>query len=311
MEQIVHMYDSETNVESNGLDQTILDLKSSKNRKRILTGELVEFRTKQNLCCVMYKDQTVLIPLSEMGIELTQEQENDGDVSDDTRMRRLVQNMLGSQVYFIVTHYEEENVTDEESDVTYKEYAFAGSSSQAHQRLINDYYMGENPRIEEGRVIEVRITSISKNGSSLRVNAFGCNCRMNRAELLHEWTSDLHEYYAIGGKILAKVTSLVVDGDGVKLLHLNAKCLKPNHPAQVLKRLSSGDKCIGEIVGVEAGKPYYIHLRNGANAVAYEVRTDAKVPMLGDTVQMVITSFRKGEDGKTKNAIGIITSIFI
>lgn len=300
-EQIISI-DSHAGVAKN-IDQAVLDLKASRSKNKILTGELVEIGTRheRSMCIVSYKGQIVYIPMQEMGIVLS-ESANE-NASEDKRLSRLAQNMLGGQVQFVVTEYSDQSVTDPETNITYTEYAFAGSCKRAKEHLIKHYFGGENPLIKQGTTIEVSVAAISKNGSSVRVNAFGQECRMSKPELLHEWVGDLHQYYKVGDKLLAKVEVLEMEDGNITKFRLNSKCLKPNKPAKVLEKLEVPNTCVGKIVGVAEGRPYYIHLNNGANCVCYEVRTNERIPCVGDKVLVAITGKRSG------NALGIITNI--
>lgn len=284
----------------------IVELVTSMKRRRILDGRLVDIIGEEDRlrCTVMYKGIEVVIPLSEMGIHFL---DDDEEKKDSLVLVRLAENMLGSDVSFIVTHVEKTEL----EETPFVEYAFSGSVKAAKEAKIDRYYCGENPIIHEGMDLEVRVEAISKYGTSLYVDAQGFDVRMTREDLMYEWVLSLRDHFKMGDRFIARVKKIRMKDGKPTEVSLDAKCLKENRVEKVLNRLSNGDKCIGTIIGVAENSPYFIALDNGANATAYEVRTNIKVPCVGDRVRFLVTSFThaRGTDRK-ENAIGLILDIF-
>lgn len=291
------------------VDSTLMRLKNSVHRKSILTGVLIAVRRDEEnpskmMCTASFEGYNVSIPIAEMGIDAEDMRsamipEYDG--IDESRICGIIANsMLNAPIDFVVM-----GIDDQDQD----DIAIVGSRRQAKEKLKNRYYIGSElagPIITEGKVIEARVISIAKDGSSLRVEAFGVERRMKKTELVYDWVADLHKYFRVGQIIRVVVKSINLDENDLVHVKLDAKCLKENKPLQALKQMRKSDSCIGEIVSIRDGQPIFIHLLNGANAVAYDLKNDIKAPAVGDLVKCFVT----GMNEEKETAIVNIVSFF-
>jgi len=85
---------------------------------------------------------------------------------------------------------------------------------------------------------------------------------------------------------------------------LSGKEAIPNTAAIALKKIKPGNKCLGVVTQIRENQPVFIHLDNGANAIAHNTRVNT-VAYPGDIVNLAIT----GINEEKCTAVGVITRV--
>lgn len=271
-----------------------MELRGSMRTKRALTGILSGVErtpTGSSLAVVYYKDMRIIIPASEMNINLADHGESrEKDLNN--RYAQILSWMMGAEIEFTV------------SGMDKRAGSVVASRCDAMQRKQKHFFLtpGRNgqPLVQEGITAEARVVAVSER--VVRVEVFGVETPIFAREVAWEWVDDCNDYFGIGDRVLVKILSIDRDPHNI---HLRASIREtaPNPARENIKKCVVQGKYVGKVTDVDRNA-IYVRLNVGVNAIALAVH-DRRTPCRKDDVSFVVT--RVDEDAGI--AVGIITRI--
>lgn len=256
----------------------------------IVTG-IERTKLAGNVVVTYYKDQRILVPLTEMMINLSEERGEGYTLTE--RLERICNTMLGAEIDVIIKGMDKKN----ESIVASRKEAMLRKREKFYLTPLSDGL----PQVREGRVVEGRIIGVTQLVARLEI--FGVETTLAASELSWDWLPNVSDKFHVGDRINVLIKEL--RGDSVDNLRIIAdvKSITTNVSVENLKKCSVQNKYIGEITNMRNGIAY-IRLKVGVNAIAH-TNYDRRTPGKGDIVSFVITKINP-EYG---NVSGIITKI--
>lgn len=273
---------------------------------RILTGMLGGLERTESghpLAIVYYNDYRVVIPYSEMMMDApmlfttegTEEMDKEEqEYLSNIRMNKLLNNMLGAEIDFIIKGIENAS------------RSIVASRKEAMLRKRKTFYFDLDPttgtyRIYEGRIVQARIVAVAEKG--IRVEVFGVECPIFARDLSFDWVGDAHERYAVGDEILIRVNQ--IDRESVDTLSIQAdiRSVVGDKGRDNLQKCRVQGRYAGTVTDVRAGV-VYIRLEIGVNAIAHTC-LDRRTPAKKDCVAVAVTRL----DEEKNIAVGTITRI--
>lgn len=275
------------------VDFVIHELEDSRIRRQILSARIIDMQVsgdgpKNTNCRVLYKNQAIIIPISEMGIELAN---NDGD--EWTRKVQILSTMIGAEIDFIVRGMD----TKDPNNII-----VIASRADALRKKRHEYFLSDNPILtDEYDEAEARVLAVAE--QSARLEICGVEVTLPMKDLFWEWCTDVRERLNPGDVIPVKILEKKIEGKDIQL-SVSAKEAMPNTVAIALEKIHIGDKCLGEVTRIAENQPIFIHLKNGANAIAHNSRVNtAAFP--GDIVYLAINQINE----EKQTAVGVITRV--
>lgn len=288
--------DGTVTTEAHELDAAWHEIHTSYRSRRILTGILggvEETETGKTLAVVDYKGFRVVIPLKEMLVKLEKNLKG-AEYSDMIRRQnKLLSNMLGCEIDFIV------------KGVDSKTRTVVASRKEAMLKKRQTFYMNTDAsgayRIFEGRTVQARVIAVAE--KAIRIEAFGVECSIVARDLSWDWIGDANDRFSVGDEILVKI--LEVNRDNIEDITIKAdvKSVSENTNRTYLKQCHIQSKYAGKVTDVHKGV-VYVRLNNGANAIAHTC-LDRRMPGKKDDVSFAVTHI----DEERGVAVGIITRI--
>lgn len=244
-----------------------------------------------NVVVTYYKDQRILVPMTEMMINLSEERGQGYSIPE--RLERICNTMLGAEIDVMIKGMDKKNG----SVVASRKDAMLRKREKFYLTPLSDGL----PQVREGRIVEARIIGATQLVARLEV--FGVETTMGASELSWDWLPNVADKFRVGDKINVLIKEL--KGDSVDNLKIVAdiKSITVNTSMENLSKCSAQNKYIGEITNVRNGVAY-LRLKVGVNAIAH-TNYDRRTPAKGDVVSFVITRVNP-EYG---NVTGIITKI--
>lgn len=288
--------DGAVTTEAHELDAAWHEIHTSYRSRRILTGMLggvEETETGKTLAVVDYKGFRVVIPLKEMLVKLEKNLKG-AEYSDMIRRQnKLLSNMLGCEIDFIVR------------GVDSKTRTVVASRKEAMLKKRQTFYMNTDAsgsyRIFEGRTVQARVIAVAE--KAIRIEAFGVECSIIARDLSWDWIGDANDRFSVGDEILVKI--LEVNRENIEDITIKAdvKSVSENTNRTYLKQCRIQSKYAGKVTDVHKGV-VYVRLNNGANAIAHTC-LDRRMPGKKDDVSFAVTHI----DEDRGVAVGIITRI--
>lgn len=244
-----------------------------------------------NVVVTYYKDQRILVPMTEMMINLSEERGEGYTISE--RLERICNTMLGAEIDVMIKGMDKKN------------RSIVASRQDAMMRKREKFYLTPMsdglPQVREGRIVEARIIGVTQ--LVARVEIFGVETTLAASELSWDWLPNVSDKFHVGDKLNVLIKELKGDSvDNLKIV-VDVKSITTNVSMENLKKCSVQNKYIGEVTNVRNGVAY-IRLKIGVNAMAH-TNYDRRTPGKGDMVSFVITRINP-EYG---NVTGIITKI--
>ena len=242
---------------------------------------------------VEYKGYRIIIPIKEMTVEFPNKISPSEYENYMIRQHKLVSNMLGAEIDFLVKGIET------------KTRSVVASRRDAMMKKRMTFYMEASAngsyKIFDGRIVQARVIAVAE--KAIRVEVFGVDTTILARDLSWDWIGDAHDKFAVGDEILVRI--LTVNRENIETLSIKAdvKSAMENykHPNLGLCRIQS--KYAGKVTDVHHGV-VYVRLTNGINAIAHSC-LDRRMPAKKDDVSFAVTNI-----DETKGvAIGIITRI--
>lgn len=245
-----------------------------------------------NVVVAYYKEQRIIIPVSEMMINLAEDKRyNEGTIDD--RLSRICNTMLGAEIDVVIKGVDKKN----ESVVASRKDAMMRKRQKFYMTPLSDGL----PQVREGRVVEGRIIAVTP--VVARIELFGVEVSMSAAQLSWDWVADVSDKFYVGDRINVLIENIEIDDiDNIKITP-EVKSLIPNTSAKNLEKCAVQGKYIGEITNIHNGVAY-IRLQIGVNAMAH-TNYDKRAPGKGDTVSFVVTRINHDYG----NVSGVITRI--
>lgn len=288
--------DGEVTTETHEMDAAWHEILTSYRSRRILTGMLggvEETELGKTLAIVDYKGFRVVIPLKEMLVKLEKNLKGAEYTDMIRRQNKLLSNMLGCEIDFIV------------KGVDPKTRTVVASRKEAMLKKRQVFYMNKDAsgsyRIYDGRTVQARVIAVAE--KAVRIEAFGVECSIMARDLSWDWIGDANERFSVGDQILVRI--LEVKRDNIEDLSIRAdvKSVSENTNRTYLKQCRIQSKYAGKVTDVHKGV-VYVRLNNGANAIAHTC-LDRRTPGKKDDVSFAVTHI----DEDRGVAMGIITRI--
>ncbi len=264
--------------------------------RRMLTGNLGGIEQTDNgktVAVVDYKGFRILIPMKEMMIQL-----DDNNVSQRyndmiQRQIRLLNNMLGAEIDFIVRGIDSGT------------RAVVASRKDAMMKKRQTFYLDVNANgkthIYVGRKVQARVIAVAE--KAIRIEVFGVECSIMARDLAWYWIGDAHDHYAVGDAVLIRVISIRGDTPEDIRIKADIRSLSQNDNHEKLKACRIQSRYAGKVTDVRKGV-VFIRLANGVNAIAHSC-LDYRRPGKKDDVSFAVTKL----DEEQGVAVGIITRI--
>lgn len=265
--------------------------------RKMLTGMLggiEQLESGKTVAVVDYKGYRIIIPISEMIFGYQKSYLGPIDFAEQaTRCNKLLNNMLGAEIDFIV------------KGIDPKTRSVVASRKDAMLKKRKTFYMETDAngayKVYDGRIVQARVLAVAEKG--IRVEVFGVECSIMSRHLSWEWIGDARDHYSTGDEILVRILS--VDRENVDNINIKADVKSVNdsgkRPNLSLCRIQG--KYAGKVTDVHKGV-IFIRLTNGINAVAHSW-LDRRTPGKKDDVSFAVTRI----DEENGVVVGIITRI--
>ena len=272
------------------------EIRNAYRTRRILTGMLGGIEQTDNgktVAIVEYKGYRIIIPLREMVVNFPNNVSGDDYKDLVVRHHKLVSNMLGAEIDFLV------------KGIDSKTRSVVASRREAMLKKRQTFYMETDNsgtyKIYDGRIVQARVIAVAE--KAIRIEAFGVECSIMARDLSWDWIGDAHDRYSVGDQIVVRVLS--VKRDNVEDLSIKAdvKSVSDNNRRTNLSQCRIQSKYAGKVTDVHKGV-VYVRLTNGVNAVAHSCY-DRRMPGKKDDVSFAVTHI----DEERGVAVGIITRI--
>ncbi len=286
--------DSEVETPESREDTIWHELQNAYRTRKILTGTLGGIEKMDGggtIAVIYYKEMRVVIPLSEMMINLVEDEAHDyGELVQ--RQNKILGNMLGCEIDFIIKGLENasRSVVASRKDAMYK------------KRQI--FYMPDaagNSRVCEDRIVQARVIAVAE--KVVRVEIFGTECSILACDLSWDWLGDATERFHVGEQILVRILSVKVRSLNDISVKADVKSVNGNTSKDNLSKCKIQGKYAGTVTDIHKGT-VFVRLHIGVNAVAHSCY-DNRMPGKKDEVSFVVTRI----DADRNVAVGLISRI--
>lgn len=271
------------------------ELQNAYRTRKILTGMLGGIEKTENgslIAVIYYKDFRTVIPVSEMMINLIQdESHNYGEIT--LRQNKVLNNMLGCEIDFIV------------KGMDAKTRSIVASRKEAMMKKRQIFYLNKDsngiPKIYEDRIVQARVIAVAE--KVVRAEIFGVETSILARDLSFDWLGDARERFQVGEHILVRILSVTTEDLEHVSVQADVKSVEGNTSKENMKKCKVQGKYAGTVEDIHKGT-VFVRLSIGVNAIAhscYDSRTVGKK----DNVSFVVTHI----DEERNVAVGIITRI--
>ena len=244
------------------------------------------------IAIIYYKDYRAVIPISEMMINLVQDEAHDyGDIS--LRQNKVLDNMFGCEIDFII------------KGLDTKSRSIVASRKDAMLKKRQIFYFDQDSsgqtKIHEDRIVQARVIAVAE--KVVRAEIFGVETSILARDLSFDWLGDARERFQVGEHILVRILTIPGDSPETLSIHADVKSVEGNTSKENLKNCRVQGKYAGTVEDIHKGT-VFVRLELGVNAIAhscYDSRTVGKK----DKVSFVVTHI----DEERNVAVGIITRI--
>ena len=271
------------------------EIQNAYRTKKILTGMLGGIEKTENgslIAIVYYKDFRTVIPITEMMINLVQDESHDyGDIS--LRQNKVLNNMLGCEIDFIVKGLD----TQSRSVVASRKEAML----KKRQIFYLDRDASGNAKIYEDRIVQARVVAVAE--KVVRAEIFGVETSILARDLSFDWLGDARERFHVGEHILVRILSVAAESLDKITVKADVKSVEGNTSKENMKKCKIQGKYAGTVEDIHKGT-VFVRLSIGVNAIAhscYDSRTVGKK----DEVSFVVTHI----DEERNVAVGLISRI--
>ena len=271
------------------------EIQNAYRTKKILTGMLGGIEKTENgslIAIVYYKDFRTVIPITEMMINLVQDESHDyGDIS--LRQNKVLNNMLGCEIDFIVKGLDAQS------------RSVVASRKEAMLKKRQIFYLDRDasgdPKIHEDRIVQARVVAVAE--KVVRAEIFGVETSILARDLSFDWLGDARERFHVGEHILVRILSVTTESLDKITVKADVKSVEGNTSKENMKKCKIQGKYAGTVEDIHKGT-VFVRLSIGVNAIAhscYDNRTVGKK----DEVSFVVTHI----DEERNVAVGLISRI--
>ena len=271
------------------------EIQNAYRTKKILTGMLGGIEKTENgslIAIVYYKDFRTVIPITEMMINLVQDESHDyGDIS--LRQNKVLNNMLGCEIDFIVKGLDAQS------------RSVVASRKEAMLKKRQIFYLDRDasgdPKIHEDRIVQARVVAVAE--KVVRAEIFGVETSILARDLSFDWLGDARERFHVGEHILVRILSVTTESLDKITVKADVKSAEGNTSKENMKKCKIQGKYAGTVEDIHKGT-VFVRLSIGVNAIAhscYDSRTVGKK----DEVSFVVTHI----DEDRNVAVGLISRI--
>lgn len=271
------------------------EIQNAYRTKKILTGMLGGIEKTENgslIAIVYYKDFRTVIPITEMMINLVQDESHDyGDIS--LRQNKVLNNMLGCEIDFIVKGLDAQS------------RSVVASRKEAMLKKRQIFYLDRdtsgNSKIYEDRIVQARVVAVAE--KVVRAEIFGVETSILARDLSFDWLGDARERFHVGEHILVRILSVTAESLDKITVKADIKSVEGNTSKENMKKCKIQGKYAGTVEDIHKGT-VFVRLSIGVNAIAhscYDSRTVGKK----DEVSFVVTHI----DEDRNVAVGLISRI--
>lgn len=270
------------------------ELQNAYRNRKVLTGTLggiEKLEGGKTIAIIYYKEMRVIIPLTEMMINLSEDAEHDyGEMIQ--RQNKILGNMLGCEIDFIVKGLDNasRSVVASRKDAMYK------------KRQV--FYLPDannNSQVCEDRIVQARVIAVAE--KVVRVEIFGVECSILARDLSWDWMGDATEHFHVGDHILVRILSVTVNSLENISVKADVKSVTGNTSKANLAKCKIQGKYAGVVTDIHKGT-VFVRLKIGVNAVAHSCY-DSRMPGKKDEVSFVVTKI----DEERNVAVGLISRI--
>lgn len=270
------------------------ELQNAYRTKKILTGTLggiEKTESGSSVAVIYYKDFRVIIPISEMMVNLVQDAaHNYGDIS--SRQNKILGSMLGCEIDFLIKGLDPQS------------RSIVASRKEAMYKKRQVFYLPDannNRRITPGRIVQARIIAVAE--KVVRAEIFGVECSILARDLSWNWLGDANDHFRIGEVLLVRVQKIQINSIEDISIQVDVKSVEDDTSKENLAKCKIQGKYLGRVTDVHKGT-VFIHLDIGVNAVAHSCY-DNRMPGKKDIVSFVVTRI----DENRNVAVGLISRI--
>ena len=271
------------------------EIQNAYRTKKILTGMLGGIEKTENgslIAIVYYKDFRTVIPITEMMINLVQDESHDyGDIS--LRQNKVLNNMLGCEIDFIVKGLDAQS------------RSVVASRKEAMLKKRQIFYLDRDasgdPKIHEDRIVQARVVAVAE--KVVRAEIFGVETSILARDLSFDWLGDARERFHVGEHILVRILSVTAESLDKITVKADVKSVEGNTSKENMKKCKIQGKYAGTVEDIHK-ETVFVRLSIGVNAIAhscYDNRTVGKK----DEVSFVVTHI----DEDRNVAVGLISRI--
>ena len=271
------------------------EIQNAYRTKKILTGMLGGIEKTENgslIAIVYYKDFRTIIPITEMMINLVQDESHDyGDIS--LRQNKVLNNMLGCEIDFIVKGLDAQS------------RSVVASRKEAMLKKRQIFYLDRdasgNAKIYEDRIVQARVVAVAE--KVVRAEIFGVETSILARDLSFDWLGDARERFHVGEHILVRILSVTAESLDKITVKADVKSVEGNTSKENMRKCKIQGKYAGTVEDIHKGT-VFVRLSTGVNAIAhscYDSRTVGKK----DEVSFVVTHI----DEERNVAVGLISRI--
>ena len=270
------------------------ELQNAYRTRKVLTGTLggvEKLEGGKTIAIIYYKEMRVIIPLTEMMINLSEDAEHDyGEMIQ--RQNKILGNMLGCEIDFIVKGLDNasRSVVASRKDAMYK------------KRQV--FYLPDannNSQVCDDRIVQARVIAVAE--KVVRVEIFGVECSILARDLSWDWMGDATEHFHVGDHILVRILSVTVNSLENISVKADVKSVTGNTSKANLAKCKIQGKYAGVVTDIHKGT-VFVRLKIGVNAVAHSCY-DSRMPGKKDEVSFVVTKI----DEERNVAVGLISRI--
>lgn len=289
--------DSDTVIETQQSKADIIwhEIQNAFRTRKILTGMLGGIEKTESgglIAIIYYKDFRSIIPVSEMMLNLIQDDSHSyGEIA--LRQNKILNNMLGCEIDFIV------------KGIDSKTRSIVASRRDAMMKKRQIFYLdmdpSDNAKIYPDRVVQARVIAVAE--KVVRAEIFGVETSILARDLSFDWLGDAREQFHVGDQILVRILDVKAEDSEHITVRADVKSVEGNTSLENMKKCKVQGKYAGTVEDIHKGT-VFVRLSIGVNAVAhscYDNRTVAKK----DKVSFVVTHI----DQERNVAVGIITRI--
>lgn len=271
------------------------EIQNAYRTKKILTGMLGGIEKTENgslIAIIYYKELRTVIPITEMMINLVQDENHDyGQLA--LRQNKVLNNMLGCEIDFIVKGLEA------------KTRSVVASRKEAMLKKRQIFYLDQdvsgNAKIHVDRIVQARVIAVAE--KVVRAEIFGVETSILARDLSFDWLGDARERFHVGEHILVRILSVAAEGPEKISVKADVKSVEGNTSIENMKKCKIQGKYAGTVEDIHKGT-VFVRLSIGVNAIAhscYDSRTVGKK----DEVSFVVTHI----DEERNVAVGLISRI--